>query len=75
VTPDDERHGTNAVPAPTDIMPTTGHITDMPIRADRCPQCVSNVVYPYRVAIEDHGLTAYYHCRPCRKHWYTGWAE
>jgi DNA-directed RNA polymerase subunit M/transcription elongation factor TFIIS len=45
------------------------------LRADGCPECVTNVVMPYRVAIEDHGFTAYYHCRPCRHHWYTSWGS
>jgi DNA-directed RNA polymerase subunit M/transcription elongation factor TFIIS len=55
--------------------PPTSPITERFLRPDGCPECVTNVVYPYRVAIEDHGFTAYYHCRPCRHHWYTGWAE
>jgi DNA-directed RNA polymerase subunit M/transcription elongation factor TFIIS len=62
------------VPAVPEIMPPTGDLSHL-LRADRCPECVTNVVSPYRVAIEDHGFTAYYHCRPCAHHWYTGWAE
>jgi DNA-directed RNA polymerase subunit M/transcription elongation factor TFIIS len=58
-----------------EIMPPTSPIVDRFLRPDGCPECVTNVVYPYRVAIEDHGFTAYYHCRPCRHHWYTSWGS
>jgi DNA-directed RNA polymerase subunit M/transcription elongation factor TFIIS len=63
------------VPAVPEIMPPSRPIVETFLRPDGCPNCVTNVVMPYRVAIEDHGFTAYYHCRPCRHHWYTGWGE
>jgi DNA-directed RNA polymerase subunit M/transcription elongation factor TFIIS len=63
------------VPAVPEIMPPTGSPTEQFLRADGCPECVTNVVMPYRVAIEDHGFTAYYHCRPCRHHWWTSWGS
>jgi DNA-directed RNA polymerase subunit M/transcription elongation factor TFIIS len=63
------------VPAVPEIMPPQGSPAEQFLRADGCPECVTNVVMPYRVAIEDHGFTAYYHCRPCRHHWYTSWGS
>jgi DNA-directed RNA polymerase subunit M/transcription elongation factor TFIIS len=63
------------VPAVPEIMPPQGSPAEQFLRADGCPECVTNVVMPYRVAIEDHGFTAYYHCRPCRHHWWTSWGS
>jgi DNA-directed RNA polymerase subunit M/transcription elongation factor TFIIS len=58
----------------SEIMPPSRPIVERFLRPDGCPQCVTNVVMPYRVALEEQGFTAYYHCRPCGHHWYTGWA-
>jgi DNA-directed RNA polymerase subunit M/transcription elongation factor TFIIS len=60
---------------PESMPPPLGATAEQFLRTDGCPQCVTNVVMPYRIAIEDHGFTAYYHCRPCRHHWWTSWGS